>query len=718
MSKNPQADYGRLQDTLRSIAPKATAIYGIGVVARRLLHQLSDFNVIGLMDKDSSNHGKHIYGAVVLDDREVMTRGVQAIVIAASDVYWRVIAARIAHLFQECGIRIVYPNGDVVHADGDELSGIDTDIPNRAELERQIQHHDLISFDLFETLVTRCAARSDDIFELAIMRVRRETGYVGDLFGPRKEAEAACLDEYGEAAFGVGQIYQKVKQYHLLPIDISEKLLTYELAVEESLAVPRRRTVELLHQCQARGKRVCIVTDTVLPRSTIISILKRCGITEVPHLLISNEHGATKSTGELFRVLKRQYPSTRILHIGDNAMCDGKRAEEQGLTTRKLPSPAAQLLASRFKSLLVEARTTQDGLMLGLIARVLFEDPFTVLGSGGRIRIHDLKQFGYVFFGPLLATWLLWLVGELRRQPVDKLLFFAREGYLLTRLYNRLRDRLQLEDLPEGCYFPTSRRMASVAALRSQEDALELLQDDFSGTPEQLLRLRFGLDHNDASSEEIITNKDPEAATLVTKYMPRILVNAQEERKAYVRYIESLGISSDTPTAVADLGIKGTIQYALQRLLRRSLFGYYITGYFGPANPYGMSDNTAALFPQLKNGVFSHVYRYHILCESVLVGPEGMYLHIDRNGTFVNASARMNQQLFERKSDIHSGIESFLADWLALEIDPGDLSLSMPLVDVLFGQSMEDSVVIDEGVKSACYVDESYCAETEKSIWD
>lgn len=718
MSDNLQAHLGRLQDTLRSIAPKAIAIYGIGAVAQQLLQQLSEFNVVGLMDKDSSNHGKHIYGSVVLHDHEVMTRGVQAIVIAASDIYWRVIAARIAYLFHEYGIQIVWPNGEVVHLDENEEPCIDANIPSRAELERQIEQHDLISFDLFETLVSRCATRSDDILELAIMRARSEIGYAGELLSPRKEAEAACRDEYGEFAFEVGKIYQKIAQCNLVPTHISETLFACELAVEESLAVPRRVIVNLLRRCQRQGKRVCIVTDTILPRDTIISILKRCGVTEVPQLLISNEQGATKSTGEIFQVLKRYYPSVRILHIGDNAACDGERAKEKGLTSFRLPSPAAQLLASRFKPLLVEARTTQDGLLLGLIAGALFEDPFTLLGGGGQFRIRDLRQFGYVFFGPLLTAWLFWLVGELRRRPVDKLLFFAREGYLLARLYNQLRDRLELDGLPEGHYFPTSRRMASVASLRTPEDVLKLLWDDFSGTPEQLLRLRFGLDNNDVPSQEMITNKDPEAATLVTKYIPRILANAQEEREAYLGYIEGLGISSGTQTAIADLGIKGTIQYALQRLLGRNLFGYYITGFFGPANPYGMCKNTAALFPQLISGVSNQVYRYHILCESVLVAPEGMYLRIGRDGTFVNAPFRMNQKLFERKSEIHSGIGDFLADWLAFGIDLNDISFSLPLIDTLFGQSMENWVVMDGLVKSTSYVDESYRADTERSIWD
>src|SRR5574337_470812 len=93
------------------LQPRAIAVYGLGVVAKTVLAILDDFNVVGLMDKDPVNVGRILYGKVVLSDSSVRRQSVDLIIIAASDIYWRTISARIAPFCRVHGIRVLYMDG-------------------------------------------------------------------------------------------------------------------------------------------------------------------------------------------------------------------------------------------------------------------------------------------------------------------------------------------------------------------------------------------------------------------------------------------------------------------------------------------------------------------------------------------------------------------------------------------------------------------------------
>jgi len=717
MKPSPAVQFSGAQGllaTLGAIQPQAIAVYGLGVVAQNVLSALRQYRVVGLMDKDPSNRGRSWYGHVVLGDDDLSRLGVKAIVIAASDVYWGTIADRIAPLCRRLGIATVFLNGELAGKSTGELWAPLTDVVERTILDKEIVEHDVISFDLFETLVTRLVSRPDELLELAVARASAEAAAKEDLLHARKAAETKCRARWGAFTFSLTTIYDEMKSANGITERVGNALRCSELEVEEDLARPRRAMLQVLQESLAAGKEVCITTDTHLPRESLTAILRRCGLNDMPRLLVSWEEGGSKANGKLFSRLKDQYPKARIVHFGDQRDSDVQQANRSGVDACRIASPVECVLASRWRPVLTQARTTHDGVVTGLVARHLFEDPFARRLGDGRIEVASLRRFGYLFFGPLLLAWLGWLARMLRSRPADTVLFLAREGYLLTTLYNWLRIEADWHDLPEGIYFATSRRMAVVAALRARDDVASLLREDFSGSSEELLRLRCGLADNRGSSDDALTNTDPKTIPLLNQHMGRILANAASERERYLAYIERLGIKSSSRVALADLGIKGSIQDALQRMLGRALSGYYITGFFGASNPFGMHDNTFALFP----GPSSMVYRYHILSESVLVAPHGMCLHIGPDGAVVHAPARMNQNLFAKKAEIHQGIREFVADWLSAGIDPASAQLSPGLIEWLFAQAMSETIALSDEVRSTFYVDELYRAATERRIWD
>lgn len=704
--------HAALREAIDAAPPRALAIYGIGVVARDLLDEFADLPIVGLLDKDPANLGRTLYGRPVIAADDCQRRGVDLIVIAASDIYWQTIAERIGPMCIAHGIRILCPDGS---SPAQAPPSAALTLPLRSTLEVLIGKHEVISFDLFDTLVLRAASRPDDILEAAVAH----TAASGDLLGLRKEAEARCTERFGRYAFPLARIYEVLPAELAVAPDLAAQLQAAETALEADLCAPCPTLTGIYDACREAGKSVAIVSDTHLPLSVIEAILGRCGLSAPDCLLLSAEAGCAKASGELYERLKAAFPGRPILHIGDNAASDGQRARERGLTAFTLAAPAERLAASPLGALQRDALTSADGVLLGLVAGRLLGAPLAEAPEPLPLRIDSLRQFGFCIFGPLLTTWFGWLFRRLLERPADRVLFLAREGYVLTPLYERLRAHCGLQAaLPPATYFATSRRMACVAALRTPAEVRELLADDYSGSSEGLLRLRFGLVANAAPTADHLTHSDPAAAALVERMMPAILSNAAEERAAYQAYIDGLGIRPADRLAIADLGIKGTIQHALQRMLGKSLDGHYITGRFGSANPFGMTGNTAALFPFREEGPVSEVYRHHILCESVLVAPEGMYIRALPEGGFINAPQRRNQELFQAKAEIHAGIGEFVDSWLRTGIPPHQAHFSTTLVDRLFGLVPNGQIGLSPDLKSVFFVDEGFRAESEKPIWD
>ena len=84
--------------------------------------------------------------------------------------------------------------------------------------------------------------------------------------------------------------------------------------------------------------------------------------------------------------------------------------------------------------------------------------------------VSDLVDFGYVFYGPLMFYFIVWLINQTQKMNVNIILFCAREGYFIKKLFNIVKRYIDIKRIPESIYFKTSRRMSTVSALFNKED--------------------------------------------------------------------------------------------------------------------------------------------------------------------------------------------------------------------------------------------------------
>ena len=140
------------------------AIYGTGRMTATLLGRLEGFRIVGLLDRDTAMVGREMYGVKVLSQEEAEKKA-DIVVINTSETYWGTIYQRI----RNWNIPVYFRNGeratkDYFHENVDEPYWK----KNYADLRAKIQNYELVSFDVFDTLIMRKLYLPTDVFYLVV----------------------------------------------------------------------------------------------------------------------------------------------------------------------------------------------------------------------------------------------------------------------------------------------------------------------------------------------------------------------------------------------------------------------------------------------------------------------------------------------------------------------------------------------------------------------
>ncbi len=191
---------------------------------------------------------------------------------------------------------------------------------------------DVVSVDLFDTLVYRRVFEPNDAFYLQYDRVAPIPGISSakEWVCLRKQAEEELAAAAWPAEIQLAAIYNHLKMHLNLDGALAGSLLEAELAVEAELIRPYDDLVAALKSLHDAGMAIAVVTDTYLPGDFVRSLLDRflsCDFV----LLCSSVTGKTKRSGSAFWNLQSTFQGRRILHFGDNARADVANARRNGV---------------------------------------------------------------------------------------------------------------------------------------------------------------------------------------------------------------------------------------------------------------------------------------------------------------------------------------------------------------------------------------------------
>ena len=550
------------------------------------------------------------------------------------------------------------------------------------DLHQAIDEAEVVSFDVFDTVLTRRSVRPDPIIRLADLRLAdTPTGdhdTPTDFFTARRRAEEAVrLARHWTGDVSLPEIYEELARTGPWDRTVLDATMAAELADDLAAMVPRAAVVDAVTYARSAGKRVVAVSDTYFERPHVERLLRAAGVLECfDELYLSSEQRARKDRGDLWDlVLQREgVPPEQWLHVGDNERSDVQAAEERGLRTLHCMNPTTLLGLRGFHGLASAdpARWGTD-LLLGPTAATLANDPFLAGRDFEPLAVERPEQLGYTVFGPVAMAFLAWMAQHPALAEVEHLYFLSREGYLLQQLWERLRAGGR-PDLPASTYLLVSRRstMAAAQALAFNPDQI-LRGFGFDGSVQDLLLGRLGLalptDHPFADLHVTLPDDDVAAGKVLEDLEEVIVGHGAGELPHMAAYLRHSGVASGR-AAVVDIGYSGTIQRHLQALIGRGLTGFYMGTLAGARAVQDAGGTAYGCFAEdvPKWTLASPFHRYSILLEALLTAPQGQVEWVEmvdgRPAPHFRQEYRSREEL-EVVEQLQQGATRYVEDLLA-----------------------------------------------------
>lgn len=449
-------------------------------------------------------------------------------------------------------------------------------------LNSLVRDSEIVSFDFFDTLVTRFSATPEAVQHYVGYLLSLQESCLTDFFHRRKRAEEIARTRHPDVGdVNLDMIYAEFpvnEQWSIAWIALAQSL---EEKIEHRFALPRFAVARLLEYAKALNKRVIVVSDSYFPRRFIENILEKfCLRTLVDEIYVSSERKARKDTGELWRLItiKESVSGKRLVHFGDNPHSDVATAKRFGLKCVHLLNPVP-LIAARGFRYSVNQDWRSDILFGPLFARY-GNSPIVPFSSGTPFEITEDADLGYVGYGPILLVFFAWLAENPAIKRMNQLYFPSREGFFLKRLYDRLCEQFGFDDLPPSHYLPISRRAVNTASQAVVFDPWQVIDGaDFEGTVEDFMKVRLGLELQWPSKFVLPVSlpRDREyLSRILTILAPQILSRAEQECDAMRCYCQQVGLLEGELVGLVDVGYSGTIQAGLQLILSRSIVGFYM----------------------------------------------------------------------------------------------------------------------------------------------
>lgn len=519
-----------------------------------------------------------------------------------------------------------------------------------ASIEGVAKDFAVISFDIFDTLLSRCLPKPADVFSL-VESVAEERGVDAEGFREMRivaERSATTRNPSGKE-ITLAQIYEELP----FPEKTKNILMGLELEVESRVLVPNEPMVALTRHFRELGKIVVVASDMYLPGNFLYKILEACGVS-FDKLYVSSEIGVRKSRGALydFMVADLGVEKRDILHVGDNLLSDVVSPRRKGL--------AAIWYRPRLASVPVPSGSLAELICSGIAMR-----PY----AHG---FYSFKAIGFSYLGPFLVGLCQWIHEEVKRCPGSTLHFLSRDGYIISKAY-----KLFYPDNSAN-YTYVSRRCLTVPLLtdvdgwsdvvervpyiKRHETMASLLEkvglDDESLIMD--LRTRYG---NDIARTALL---DGTFDHLFDELCDRIRANAADERKAMDGYLaQEMGESS----VLVDVGWYGTIQLCLERAVGRPMHGLYV-GLLRHNPDYALDNAKGYVYDYRTRDRFdsSLVFSFNGLIETFFSAPHGSVRRYccEPDGRYVPVFAEAEMENARSISELHDGALAFVEEYVRL----------------------------------------------------
>lgn len=455
-----------------------------------------------------------------------------------------------------------------------------------------------ISFDIFDTLLTRPFTMPQDLYYLLDERYHALIDSDSGFHDIRMNGESAYRLEMRITHpewqdITIDEIYAYIQKAYKLPEEVCSNLLSYEKELEIKYIGCRHALKEVYELAVMSDKKVLLISDMYLDEKTILKLLNKHGYTEYERLFLSSKDRKVKWTGDLYRKAMEEFGITpdELLHIGDNRETDIKMAGQMGIDAFHVPrtvelfeqnctSPLKYICGNSI-SRSYSNMSSGFGCMQAMAANKYFDNPFRPFHHETDYNM-DPYLIGYHAVGMHLAGLVKWICNTAESNHYKRIVFTSRDGYLPMKAYNIYR-RFH-PDIPEAVYIHVSRKALIPVMLRNKADFYELPIIAEYYSPRKLLDfLEFCLNRdacNNISADEINMEADFSNKLEFHRFISYFLDHLYSEEKHFRKvqeireYFKRLAVGD----IIFDMGYSGRIQSALCKAVGIQLDAMFVYG--------------------------------------------------------------------------------------------------------------------------------------------
>lgn len=403
---------------------------------------------------------------------------------------------------------------------------------------------EMVTFDFFDTLVTRRVAQPTHVFaemERDLIRVdSRWRGFARMRVEAERRARARAAADDPLRDVTLDEIWCELARMHgpgqTLGFADRQRLALLERAHEVAAARPVAHGAALAEEARRRGLRTVVISDNYMPAAHLVDMARAVGLDWVTHdsVWVSCEHRGMKHNGVLFDVVLEEtgVPASRVLHIGDDPHADGSVPFERGI--------AVHIDGSMRLSHRVPENTSPAVLPLSRIEAHLRDsgerDAAVVLGTGAMAIV--------------VASQVESARAEAAARGAVRVHFAARDGHIAHRLWS---DRRVVDaSMPPASYTSFSRSVVWRAGLdRIDADNVHRFVGDDETLDAERLGRRVGCEVTNAPSGEFGAQV---ARDVLIANADKIVDAARALRARFVTHLRSRGMFEPGRHLVVDLG--------------------------------------------------------------------------------------------------------------------------------------------------------------------
>ena len=429
-------------------------------------------------------------------------------------------------------------------------------------IKKDIDKAEVISFDIFDTLLLRPYVRPSDLFK-HMEKTENKPGF----YKARRQAEKAARSKKtnGLEDIKYEAIYEEIDEEY-------KTLKQKEMDFEEMVLRTNFEMKEVYDYALKKGKKIIITSDMYLPTEFLTKVLKKNGYEGFQKIYVSGDIGKTKSKGSLYKHILSDNDikdPSKILHIGDNHRSDVERAKEHGIKAIHYEQVFKQY--SRINPRVSELMKTNGDKIGASIMVSMFAHKWQEQRCGVCEKMTYWERIGYEYAGPLAYGYARFVQQQAKEHNLDTILFVARDGYLLHKVFQDIEPNIKSH------YVYAPRRLMSTAFLKYNPNSSKTSSKiiGYCATQDQRIKEAYKqLGENNAYNNH----------NFIQQHIDIIKPIIQKNHDNYKRYIDSI-VTTDKKIGVVDGFSRGyTTQRLLSRFLKNDILGIYYLLAVDPVN--------------------------------------------------------------------------------------------------------------------------------------